>query len=164
MPRSRSRSTPARRAPREASRRERTGRDRQHSVPEGSRWPVRRDPLPTAALRVRKASGRRPTRRETSGTGHSEDVVIRADLSGRVAVVTGGARGIGAAISRRLAASGATVVVNYAKSEAEAKALVAEIAAAGGRAEAAQGDVSRAADVDALFAGVLERHGRLDVL
>ncbi len=90
--------------------------------------------------------------------------MIRADLAGRVAVVTGGARGIGAAISRRLAASGATVVVNYAKSEAEAKALAAEIVAAGGRAEAAPGDVSRTADVDALFAGVLERHGRLDVL
>ena len=90
--------------------------------------------------------------------------MIRADLSGRVAVVTGGARGIGAEIVRRLAASGATVVVNYARSEAPAKALVEEVVAAGGKAEAAKADVADEAEVAALFAGVLERHGRLDVL
>lgn len=90
--------------------------------------------------------------------------MIHADLKDRIAVVTGGARGIGAAVCRRLAASGATVVVNYARSAGPAEALVAELVAAGGRAEAVACDVSRAEDVDRLFAGVLERHGRLDVL
>lgn len=90
--------------------------------------------------------------------------MIRADLTDRVAVVTGGSRGIGAAVCRRLAASGATVVVNYAASEAAADALVAEIAGIGGKAEAVHADVSKEAEVDALFAGVLARHGRLDVL
>ena len=65
--------------------------------------------------------------------------VIRADLKDRVAVVTGGARGIGAAVCRRLAASGAKVVVNWSRSEAPARALVEEIVAAGGVAEAVQG-------------------------
>ena len=90
--------------------------------------------------------------------------MIRADLAHRVAVVTGGGRGIGAAVCRRLAANGATVVVNFARSDAAAQALVAEIVAAGGRAEAAKADVSREEEVAALFAGVAERHGRLDVL
>jgi len=90
--------------------------------------------------------------------------VIRADLKDRVAVVTGGSRGIGAAVCRRLAASGATVVVNYAAAQAAADALVAELVAAGGRAEAVKADVSKEAEVATLFAGVLARHGRLDVL
>ena len=90
--------------------------------------------------------------------------MIRADLKDRVAVVTGGARGIGAAVCRRLAASGATVVVNWSRSEAPARALVEELVAAGGAAEASKADVSQEAEVAALFGGVLERHGRLDVL
>jgi 3-oxoacyl-[acyl-carrier protein] reductase len=90
--------------------------------------------------------------------------VIRADLAGRVAVVTGGARGIGAAICRRLAENGATVVVNWSRSEADASRLVEEIRAAGGRAEAVRADVAREDEVRAMFAGVLERHQRLDVL
>lgn len=85
-------------------------------------------------------------------------------LLGRVAVVTGGSRGIGAAVCRRLAGAGATVVVNYARGEDAARTLVDELVAAGGKAEAARADVARAEDVDALFAGVLERHARLDVL
>lgn len=90
--------------------------------------------------------------------------MIRADLKDRVALVTGGARGIGAAVCRRLAQSGATVVVNYARSEAPAKALVAELVAEGHRAEAVAADVGKPADVEAMFTSVLERHGRLDVL
>ena len=69
--------------------------------------------------------------------------MIRADLKDRVALVTGGARGIGAAVCRRLAQSGATVVVNYARSEAPAKALVAELVAEGHRAEAVAADVGK---------------------
>ena len=90
--------------------------------------------------------------------------MIRADLKDHVALVTVGSRGIGAAICRRLAASGATVVVNYAAAQAAADALVAEIVAAGGRAEAVRADVSKETEVDTLVAGVLARHGRLDVL
>jgi 3-oxoacyl-[acyl-carrier protein] reductase len=90
--------------------------------------------------------------------------MIHADLKDRVAVVTGGARGIGAAIVRRLAASGAIVVVNDLRTEGPAAALVEEVRAAGGRAEASAADVSKEEDVAALFRGVAERHGRLDVL
>jgi 3-oxoacyl-[acyl-carrier protein] reductase len=90
--------------------------------------------------------------------------VIRADLGGRVALVTGGSRGIGAAIAKRLAASGAHVVVNWRDREDAAKAVVDAIESAGGKAEARGGDVSKEDDVAALVGGVVERHGRLDVL
>jgi 3-oxoacyl-[acyl-carrier protein] reductase len=90
--------------------------------------------------------------------------VIRADLAGRVALVTGGARGIGAAVARRLAASGAAVLVNYQKAAEAANALVAEIRAKGGDAEAVAADVSRPEEAEAMFRGLLERRGRLDVL
>ncbi|WP_439032246.1 SDR family oxidoreductase [Gordonia terrae] len=70
----------------------------------------------------------------------------------RVAVVTGGGRGIGAAISRRLAADGHAVAVNYATSESEAQEVVSEIVAAGGRAAAIPADVSDAVAADRLIA------------
>jgi 3-oxoacyl-[acyl-carrier protein] reductase len=90
--------------------------------------------------------------------------MIQADLQGRVALVTGASRGIGAAVAQRLAANGALVVVNYREREPAARAVVEAIAAAGGRAEAAQADVADASQGEALVAGVLERHGRLDLL
>jgi 3-oxoacyl-[acyl-carrier protein] reductase len=85
-------------------------------------------------------------------------------LEGRVAVVTGASKGIGAGIAKGLAAEGAAVVVNYASSKKGAEDVVAEITAAGGKAVAAQGDVSKSADVKRLFAGTLKEFGRVDVL
>lgn len=86
------------------------------------------------------------------------------DLSGRVAIVTGGSRGIGRATAERLAASGATVVVNYRGNAAAAEATVAAITAAGGKAMAVQGDVSQPADVEQLVKTTLEQFGRIDIL
>jgi len=82
----------------------------------------------------------------------------------RVALVTGGSRGIGAAIVRRLARDGFAVAINYASSAHEADALAAEIRDAGGRALAVRADVSKAAEVNALFDQVQAEFGRIDVL
>lgn len=81
-----------------------------------------------------------------------------------VALVTGGARGIGVAISRRLAADGHPVVVNYATSATAAEALAAEIEAAGGRAIAVRADVADRHAVDAMFAEAAERLGPPTIL
>ncbi len=85
-------------------------------------------------------------------------------LEGKVAIVTGASKGIGAAIATALGAAGASVVVNYASSKEGADAVVAKIAAAGGKAVAVKGDVSRAADAQAIVDAALARFGRLDVL
>jgi 3-oxoacyl-[acyl-carrier protein] reductase len=82
----------------------------------------------------------------------------------RVAIVTGGSRGIGAAISRRLAADGFSVVVNYARGRDAAEAVLAEIAAAGGRAIAVQADLSEPAAAAALFDAAEAEFGQVDVL
>lgn len=85
-------------------------------------------------------------------------------LDGKVALVTGSARGIGRAIALRLAAEGAAVAVNYATSHEEAGELVDQIARAGGRAVALAADVSDAQDVEALFAAVEQALGTVDIL
>lgn len=85
-------------------------------------------------------------------------------LAGKVAVVTGASKGIGAAIAKALAAEGASVVVNYASSKAGAEALVSAIAAAGGNAVAVGGDVSKASDAQGIVDAAIETYGRLDIL
>jgi 3-oxoacyl-[acyl-carrier protein] reductase len=85
-------------------------------------------------------------------------------LDGKVALVTGGSRGIGRAVSEQLAKAGAFVVVNYVRGEEEAKKTVAAIEAAGGKAEAVGFDVSNMAACEAAVAEVAKRHGRLDIL
>jgi 3-oxoacyl-[acyl-carrier protein] reductase len=85
-------------------------------------------------------------------------------LTGKVAVVTGASKGIGAAIAKALAAEGASVVVNYASSKAGADAVVDAITTAGGKAVAAHGDVSKAAEAQAIIDAAIKAYGRLDIL
>jgi 3-oxoacyl-[acyl-carrier protein] reductase len=85
-------------------------------------------------------------------------------LSGKVALVTGASKGIGAEVAKQLAAEGASVVVNYASSKAGADKVVADITGKGGKAMAVQADVSKEADIMKLFAETKKAFGRLDVL
>lgn len=85
-------------------------------------------------------------------------------LEGKVAVVTGASKGIGAAIARQFAANGAAVVVNYASSKSGAEKVVSDIASAGGKAVAIQADVAKPAEVERLFAAAKQAYGRLDIL
>ena len=87
-----------------------------------------------------------------------------SELTGKVAIVTGASKGIGAAIAKRLAAAGASVVVNYASSREAADRVVAEIAGKAGKAIAVKADVSKAADVQRLFDATKKAFGSLDVL
>ncbi len=87
-----------------------------------------------------------------------------AKLTGKVAVVTGASKGIGAAIAKAFAAEGAQVVVNYASSKAGADAVVEAISAAGGKAIAVHGDVSKAGEAQGLVDAAVKEFGKLDVL
>lgn len=87
-----------------------------------------------------------------------------AKLAGKVAVVTGASKGIGAAIAKALAAEGAAVVVNYASGKTGAEALAQQITQAGGKALAVQGDVSKADQADAIIEAAVNAFGRLDIL
>ncbi|MDQ3776618.1 MAG: SDR family oxidoreductase [Pseudomonadota bacterium] len=87
-----------------------------------------------------------------------------SSLSGKVDIVTGSSRGIGARIATRLAQAGAGVVVNYAGGRNAAEQVVQSIEAGGGQALAVQGDVSKPQDVRALFDAAVERFGRVHIL
>lgn len=86
------------------------------------------------------------------------------DFSGKVALISGGGRGIGAGISKRFAEAGASVVVSYVQAEEAAQEVAEQIQATGGQAQVIQADVSRADDVERLISQTVERCGRLDVL
>src|SRR6267142_2650943 len=97
-------------------------------------------------------------------SGRQERRIKMGKLIGKVAIVTGASKGIGAGIAKGLGAAGAAVVVNYASSKEGADRVVAEIAGKGGKAIAVQADVSKATDVRRLFAETKTAFGSLDVL
>ena len=85
-------------------------------------------------------------------------------LAGKVAVVTGASKGIGAGAAKALAAHGASVIVNYATSKAGADEVVTEITKAGGKAVAVKADISKASEAKALIEAAVQNFGRLDIL
>jgi 3-oxoacyl-[acyl-carrier protein] reductase len=85
-------------------------------------------------------------------------------LHGKVAVVTGASKGIGASIAKALADEGASLVVNYSSSKQDADRVVAEIVGRGGKAIAVQGDVAKQAHIERLFSEAQKAFGRLDIL
>ena len=85
-------------------------------------------------------------------------------LTGKVALVTGASKGIGASIAKHFAEEGAAVVVNYSSSRADADRVVAEITSKGGKALAVQANLAKEADIQRLFAAAREAFGALDVL
>jgi len=85
-------------------------------------------------------------------------------LNGKVAVVTGASKGIGAGIAKAFAAEGASIVVNYASAKRDADRLVDEISKRGGKAVAIQGNVSKKAEVERLFAETEKAFGKIDIL
>ncbi len=87
-----------------------------------------------------------------------------AKLTGKVAVVTGASKGIGAGIAKALGAAGASVVVNYASDKAGADRVVAEITGKGGKAIAAGASVAKPAEIDTLFAEAKKAYGKVDIL
>src|SRR6476661_2328501 len=87
-----------------------------------------------------------------------------AKLQGKVAVVTGASKGIGAGIAKQLAREGAAVVVNYSSSKSGADKVVDEIVRAGGKAVAVQANVAKPVEIEKLFDEAVKRFGRLDVL
>src|SRR5437764_7725509 len=97
-------------------------------------------------------------------SGLHRSLIMPEKLTGKVAIVTGASKGIGASIALHLAAEGAAVVVNYASSKEGAERVVAEITGKGGKAIAVQADVAKHAAIQRLFAEAKKAFGRLDVL
>jgi 3-oxoacyl-[acyl-carrier protein] reductase len=93
-----------------------------------------------------------------------EGAAVARDLDGKVALVIGGARNMGAAIAENLAARGATVVISYLSSDDEAERTLGALEKHGVTAEAVRSDATVSADVEALFSAVVTRHGRLDIV
>ena len=87
-----------------------------------------------------------------------------ARLKGKVVIVTGASKGIGAAIAEKLAEEGAATVVNYASSDRDAQDVVSRIKARGGRATAVKADVSKLADIQRLFNSAVKEFFEVDVL
>jgi len=85
-------------------------------------------------------------------------------LTGKVAIVTGGSKGIGASIAKHLAQEGASVVVNYVSGEKDAQRVVAEITKSGGKALAVQASLAKTDDITRLFAEAKKAFGRIDIL
>jgi len=85
-------------------------------------------------------------------------------LTGKVAVITGASKGIGAAIAKAFASEGASVVVNYSSSRDGADAVVKEITESGGKAVAVRGDVTKLADTQAIVNAAIENYGKLDIV
>jgi non-heme chloroperoxidase len=109
----------------------------------------------------------RPGQRRSPGLHQILTITMNTQskkLVGKVAVVTGASKGIGAAIAKQLAAEGAAVVVNYASSKTGAEKVVAEISEDGGKAIAVQGDMAKQADIKKMFARAKKAFGRLDIL
>jgi 3-oxoacyl-[acyl-carrier protein] reductase len=87
-----------------------------------------------------------------------------SQFSGKVAVVTGASKGIGAGIAKELAAQGASIVVNYSSSKEGADKVVAEITKAGGKAIAVGGSIAKPEDIDKIFAETKKAYGKVDIL
>jgi len=92
------------------------------------------------------------------------DLASALNFRGKVVLITGGGRGIGAGIARRFAEAGASVVISYVQAEEAAQEVVEKIQAKGGQGIALRADVTLAADVEQLISRTVERQGRLDVL
>src|SRR6202043_1329728 len=95
---------------------------------------------------------------------HTEEDFIAQRLAGKVVVVTGASKGIGAALAKHLAAEGASVVVNYSSSKEGADRVVKEITGKGGKAIAVQANVSKQKEIEGLFTETKKAYGKLDIL
>jgi len=98
------------------------------------------------------------------GKANERNIMKNGKLDGKVAVVTGASKGIGAGIAKELAAEGARVVVNYASAKSDADKVVDEITKRGGKAVAVQANVAKKSEVERLFAETEKALGKIDIL